>query len=114
MAKIIDDSKLVINRGRSHGIRKAQRVLVYCIDDDEIKDPDTGESLGFLEVVKGTGAVISVQENLATIQSDQEKTYTREFRNLYSQLPIMGGEVIRESRIIPFDNPQVGDFVKPI
>jgi len=115
VAKIIDDSKLVINRGKADGIREAQRVLVYCVDNEEIKDPDTGKSLGFLELVKGTGKIVSVQENFATIQSDQEKNYTREFKSPYSDIILMRGrEVIHESRIIPFDNPQVGDLVKPI
>ena len=113
VAKIIDDSKLVINRGTAHGIRKSQRMLVYCIDDEEIKDPDTGKSLGFLELVKGTGKVISVQENLAIIQSDQEKPYIREFNSPPYSL-MMGKEVVRESIIIPFDDPLVGDLVKPI
>jgi hypothetical protein len=112
VAKIIDDSKLDINRGTAHGIRKSQRMLVYCIDDEEIKDPDTGKSLGFLELVKGTGEVVSVQENVATIQSDQEKPYIREFKSPYSSM--MGREVVHESIIIPFDNPLVGDLVKPI
>ena len=42
VAKVIDDYKLVINRGLEHGIREGQRMLVYPMSDEEIKDPNTG------------------------------------------------------------------------
>lgn len=83
----IDNYKLVIDRGKSHGLKTGRRVLVYCLSDDEIINPNTGESFGYFEVVKGTGRIIKVQENTSIIESDQ---------------------------VLPFDNPQVGDQVKPI
>ena len=50
VVKVIDDYKLVMNRGEQNGIREGQRMMVYRIDDEEILDPHTGESLGFLEL----------------------------------------------------------------
>lgn len=65
VAKVIDNYKLVINRGSENGIREGQRMLVYGISDEDIKDPRTGESLGYLELVRGTGKIISVQEKMS-------------------------------------------------
>lgn len=62
VVKVIDDYKLVINRGEISGIREGQRMLVYNTSEEEIKDPQTGESLGYLDLVRGTGTIIFVQE----------------------------------------------------
>lgn len=117
-ANVIDVStpnQLVINRGKNNGIQLGQRMLVYCIGSKELKDPQTGKSLGYLEIVRGTGRVVHVQNEISTIESDREKHYTREFKTPYSDyFSGLPREVIHESTIIPFDNPLVGDLVKPI
>jgi hypothetical protein len=41
-----------MNRGEISGIRKGQRMMVYPIDDEEILDAHTGESLGYLDLVQ--------------------------------------------------------------
>jgi hypothetical protein len=115
-AKVIqslnNDTCLVINKGSEDEIRTGQRVLVYTVGNEEILDPVTGESLGYLEIVKGTGRVIHIQPKMSTIESDKQKSYTRKLVSPYSYA--LQQEVIEESRIIPFDNPQPGDLVKPI
>ncbi len=118
VAKVIDEYKLVINRGSEHGIREGQRMLVYHISDEDIKDPNTGESLGYLELVRGTGKIIFIQDKLSILESDKTKNVTK----TYSYRQGTGtdyekddtSETVTEPRIIPFDNPQVGDLVKPI
>lgn len=121
VAKVVDAYKLVINRGREHGIREGQRVLIYEVGDEQILDPDTGESLGNLELVKGTGKVFQVEDKYAVVESD--KTHQRlridqggdrvaqlflgDFRTFLATQP-------KEIVPSPFDNPRVGDFVKPI
>jgi hypothetical protein len=114
VAKVIDNYKLVINRGEKNGIREKQKMLVYRIDE-EIRDPDTGESLGNLELVIGTGKIIFVQENMAILESDKifrpkpmESTFSPK---TYDEL--VKNEII-PPRLLPFDNPQLGDQVKPI
>jgi hypothetical protein len=117
VAKVIDDYKLVINKGSEHGIREGQRMLVYNIDDEDIKDPKTGESLGYLELVRGTGKIILVQEKISILESDAvNKPY------LYPNSLTLSATIIKdlidqkliEQKRKPFDNPQVGDQVKPI
>jgi hypothetical protein len=113
VAAIISDQKLAINRGREHGLKEGQRVLVYRLSDEEIKDPNTGESLGYLEIVKGTGKVINVQENLATIESDKIILVDKP-RSPFQPPPSWESPIQKEPVIMPFDNPQIGDSVKPI
>jgi hypothetical protein len=114
VATILTSIRLVINRGLNDGIRLNQRVLVYNPGTEEITDPQTGKSLGYLEIVRGTGRVIHLQENMATIESDQEKRFTRELKSLYIDFYISPREIIHETTILPFENPEIGDLVKPI
>ena len=53
VAKIIDEYKVVINAGSRQDVCEGQKYLIYAIDNNEIFDPDTGRSLGYLEIVKG-------------------------------------------------------------
>jgi len=65
------DFEVVINRGAEHGVRMSQRYLIYGVEDEPLKDPVTGETLGLLELVRGTGRVVHVQPRIATIRSDR-------------------------------------------
>ena len=130
VAKVIDKNTLVINKGAMDGIRESQRMLVYCNSNEEIKDPSTGESLGYLEVVKGSGKIISVQEKMSILKSDRvyvkpesklksvaslrdspdKKTdIQRQLEDTFNELK----ELLYEAWS-GFDNPRVGDLVKPI
>jgi hypothetical protein len=71
VAKVIDEYQLVINKGENSGIKEGQRMLVYNTSEEEIKDPHTGESLGYLELVRGTGTIIFVQDKIAILKSDK-------------------------------------------
>ncbi|MEM8719918.1 MAG: hypothetical protein AAGE84_11500 [Cyanobacteria bacterium P01_G01_bin.39] len=118
IARIITPTRIVINRGSEHGVKKGQKMLVYSLEENEIKDPNTGESLGHLEVYKGTGKIIHIQEKMSIIESDRNK-YTEELSKALSTIisfpasrPFPSQEIRNEN--IPFENPQVGDLVKPI
>ena len=114
VVKVINDHKLVMNRGEQNGIREGQRMMVYRIDDEEILDPHTGESLGFLELVRGTGRIIFVQDKISIIETDQKKTYRKRIENSSLGLRSYKSEVVESDELKPFDNAQVGDLVKPI
>jgi hypothetical protein len=110
VAKVIDQYKLVINKGSIDGIRESQRMLVYYIDNEEIKDPDTGKSLGYLEFVRGTGKIIFVKEEYSILESDS--IYPKYFPP--SPLFSFSSDILKAGTLKPFDKPQVGDLVKPI
>lgn len=118
VVKIINDSRIVINRGEEHGIRKGMKTLIYSLSDEEIKDLDTGESLGYLEIVKGTGVVIHTQPTMSTIESDKKINKSRTFvtRPTFGKPTFWPEQEIVESspEIVPFENPEVGDMAKPI
>lgn len=117
VVQIINNYRLAINKGREDGIRQGQRMLVYELSRDEIIDPNTGESLGYLEIVKGTAKVINIQAKMSIIESDQtrliKKTYHPQTSRFYvdTSRPL---EEIEEQLIIPFDDAKIGDQVKPI
>jgi hypothetical protein len=111
--KVIDSCKLAINRGTIDGLKEGLRVLVYRLSEEEIRDPNTGESLGYLEIVKGKGRVIHVQEKMCTIESDQ-----KQFRRMATKRTgLYGfGEEVMETldELVPFEDAEIGDMVKPI
>ena len=112
-----DDREVVLNRGAKDGIRKGQRYLIYRLGDD-IADPSTGESLGRIELVAGTGTVVHVQELMCTVQSDMIGKSQKRISQYRSPIMRMAGDRITEEIIppsqLPFNNPQVGDFARPI
>ncbi|ELS46899.1 hypothetical protein C789_3305 [Microcystis aeruginosa FACHB-905 = DIANCHI905] len=92
--------------------------MIYGISEEEIIDPNTGESLGYLEIVKGTGRVINVQDNMATIESDKKQTFRRKLDNsnpfYLLASPREKAEIIEFDEPKPFENPKIGDWVKPL
>ena len=104
IAYIIDPSTLVLNVGNVDGIEKGQRFLVYGLSDDEIIDPQTGDSLGYLEIVRGTGSVSYVQEKMCIIQSDKPTPTTN----------LSIAHAIGAVKYQPFSSPQVGDYAREI
>lgn len=119
IATILNGYKVVINAGTENGVCMGQRYLIYALSDDEILDPDTGKSLGYLEIVKGTGIVTHVQNKMATLESDTYKNFSKKYRKptnaiLKPYFPSPSEEIETERRQMPFDNPDIGDLVKQV
>lgn len=116
VVEVVDRFKVVINRGGSD-IRKGQRFLIYGLGK-ELFDPETNESLGHLELVRGTGTVTHVQERVATITSDRRTAPQRRVirpSGAYAVLSGRGEETIEEAGAdLPFEEPERGDFAKPV
>lgn len=119
-----DHCQVSLNVGVADGISIGDKFLIYSISDHEIIDPDTKESLGFLEFVKGTGKVTHVQEHLCTISSDSykkpRKIITKKVPNSISTFLSTDYSTKEETVIdgeleqLPFDDPVNGDFAKKI
>ncbi|ERL41778.1 FlgT C-terminal domain-containing protein [Pasteurella multocida] len=117
VVKVQNDTKIVINVGSDHGIKVGDKFLVYYVDPEELIDPITGESLGQLETVRGTGSAVHVQPKMTTIESNRkEKPKKVVSRSGSGALASLMGEVVEypEPEIIPFDDPKIGDSVKKI
>ena len=119
VAAVIDDYTLVINRGSKDAVKVGDRFLVYAIGQ-EIQDPESHESLGRLELVRGIGRVTNVQQSMATIRSEkvvyEERTINRAGGLLAMRNQLYGAPVeTKRDRIeVGFDSPHVGDFVKKL
>jgi len=126
VAKVIDDYTVVINHGADKGVKTGDRFLIYFVEKEELLDPETGESLGHLELVRGTGTVTHVQAKLSTIESNRFEKNPRVKRRIRSPGEYLGGlasflatettEEVEEtpSRMLPFESPRIGDKAKPI
>ena len=78
VAKVLEDGSVVVNRGANDGVADGQSYLIFT-PGEEVRDPETGEDLGRIEIVKGRGKVIHTQERLAIIRMDRpdhERTKT--------------------------------------
>lgn len=123
VAHVIDEYTIAINAGSDIGIKLGQRYLLYQLSSEEIFDPDTHESLGYLEIVKGTGKVTHLQEHMCTIKSDDCSTVpikiTRKplspksswFSSTFSTVE---EETTSSTELFPFEDPRIGDLVKRI
>lgn len=127
VAKIESAVRLVLNKGSNAGIRDGMRFLVYEISEEEIKDPETGESLGRLENVKGTGKIIHTQETMSLLESDMfltppPKRIVRTSNNapygLFTNTNVYKEtieEINQDSQVrLDFDSPTEGDYAKQI
>lgn len=116
VAKVSDEYTLVINRGSEHGVTKGDHFLVYYVDPEVLTDPETGESLGNLEIIRGTGTATHVQPRMTTIKSNRVVSRGRIIRRQAGILASLSGEVVEEpeKEAMPFDDPNVGDKVKPV
>jgi len=115
--------EVVINRGTRNGVKLGDRFLVFG-EGPHITDPDTGRDLGQLELVRGRGEVVHVQEHLATIRTIERrrtrpaKRITREAVGALSLGLGLPGRVVEEELApeaeMPFEAVRLGDLAKPI
>lgn len=68
VAAILNDYKVIMDKGYNDGVRKDMTFVLYE-DGDDIKDPTTGEVLDKEMKVKYTLWVAHVQEKMTTLYS---------------------------------------------
>ena len=123
VARKLDSYTFVLNRGSAQGVKVGDQYLIFCLGEN-ISDPDTGEDLGALEVVRGRAKVVHVQEKIATLESSEKETIPGKLRKIRRKpgpgLWVLGTgareEEIEEGtevrrRII---NVEIGDMARPI
>ena len=69
VARILNEESVVINRGSAHGVKEGMRFAIFA-ELDEVKDPETGASLGRLELVKTRVVASHVQESMTTCDAE--------------------------------------------
>lgn len=65
----------VLNKGKVDGISEDDHFIILELGN-EVIDPESGEHLGTLEIVKGKVRVFHLQEKMATLISDEFITET--------------------------------------
>ncbi len=75
VVKIVDDFKLAINKGSDDGITKNDIFIIFE-KGEELFDPETNESLGFLEIPKLKMRVFNIQDRLTLLESMETQTIT--------------------------------------
>ena len=74
IAKIINDHTIVINAGENKGIKENQKFQIIGKKGKEVKDPDTGESLGRLDELKGYVFATTIYPNMTIATSPARST----------------------------------------
>lgn len=94
IAKILDEYNVVINKGRNDGVKERMPFVIFSISSDEIKDPDTKESLGRLELVKGYITAFHIQERAAICVA--EKSGDSDDHDTETGIQTLSGAMIAE------------------
>jgi len=89
-------TQVVINRSLNDGVKKGSRFLVYALSEQDLVDPESGESLGRLEIVRGTGVAVHVQDKIATIESEPRRKRGTRIVRTRSPYSILGEERVIE------------------
>jgi hypothetical protein len=94
IAKLIDADNYVVNAGSDQDLHIGDKVVIYLLGD-EVFDPETGKSLGVLELPKQHCHVTHVQDNMAILRSDdaRPKGASGGFVSTVSMLEVLGGRV---------------------
>lgn len=105
--------EVVLNIGAQDGVNLNQKYVIFSLGP-ELKDPNTGESLGCFEVVRGQGRVTHVQERMCTLRSQNTRWEPRTALN--AMVSITGGRVSGELQEVaaPFEEIYVGDLARRI
>jgi hypothetical protein len=95
VAKILDEYSIVINVGRNDGVTEGMVFVIFTQSSDEIKDPDSGETLGTLENVKDYVSAIHIQDKFATCVAKEVKKIPEEGESSGAQT--LSGAMMAES-----------------
>lgn len=69
VARLLTVRDLVINRGSTHGVEIGMRFKILNPNGQSIRDPDTHDIIGSVEMVKVVVKVVEVQENLCVART---------------------------------------------
>jgi hypothetical protein len=117
VAAVQDEFRIVINAGAEDNVREDMTFVIFD-EGDEIIDPETGNSLGRVETVKGRVEVIHVQSKMSIARSSEftEQKHAVS-RTIFEPFSSMGGAErpydIRQVRK-RLNNVNIGDHVRRI
>lgn len=81
VARVVSPTELVLAAGADDGVEEGMEFVVYSLSD-AIRDPDTGEDLGQIEIVKARVVAAHVQDRMTVVRTKS--------RVLPAHLPLAG------------------------
>jgi hypothetical protein len=69
VVKVLDDDRWIVNLGTAQGVDFDDRFVIFE-PGESITDPETGEDLGTLELVRTRASAAHVQERLTILARD--------------------------------------------
>jgi hypothetical protein len=110
VAHVLNEFEVVINKGQADGITLGITFLIFG-QGPEIRDPVTRQSLGALEVLRGRGKVVHIQERLATVRSSATEPIYDSTPNVLAHF---GPRQPVRFEDKPFRGAEVGDLARPV
>ena len=65
VARVLNSREVAINKGSDDGVKVGMIFKILSTKGSEIKDPDTGERLGSVDLIKTSVKVTVMQERIA-------------------------------------------------
>lgn len=74
VAEVVSDREVILNRGSEHGVRAGMYFAILDPDAVGITDPDTGEELGGIRVVKIVVQAVEIAPKLTLARTFKTRT----------------------------------------
>lgn len=74
VAEVVSDREVILNRGTMHGVQEGEYFAILDPDTIEVTDPETGEDLGGIKVVKIVVRAVEVASKLTLARTFRTKT----------------------------------------
>jgi len=68
VARILSDEEVILNVGSEDGVKEKMEFVIFS-ESDHVYDPETGEDLGAIEVVKGRVGVYHVMGRMSRVRT---------------------------------------------
>ncbi|WP_349533394.1 hypothetical protein [Leuconostoc citreum] len=126
IVKIISDHEFIISAGLKQNVSKGDKFIIFDRHGEEIIDPDSGESLGYLDVNKGLIIVRNVFENMSLASTEphfvggiSDQISGVNINNLIgvkqpTRLKVDYGQITPLNDSLEPSVIKLGDFVKPL
>lgn len=103
VARIISATQVILAAGAKDGVTEGSEFVIYELTDD-ILDPETKESLGPLEVIKGRVQILHAQEKVSVAQTIPKvvsrspvlavvSAFGPQTETIFPKLPVMEDEI---------------------
>ena len=115
VVRVLDDSRVVIDKGSIHGVNMDDRFLLYK-EGEEIFDPESNETLGHLELVGGEGKPEEIQEEETILTSSRvriQKPGLYRAAN-HRKLPVNDNAAPEKKVPVPFKEVEKGYLFKQV